>query len=144
MTAVRRPVAVVALLTLLLAGGVGVAGARPAIAPPAPATLAETVAALTTPAMEGRRSGTAGGEQAAAAIADWLRAAGLRPGGDAGSFFQTFPLSTGTRLAADNAITIAGTASAIAGTDWTPHGGSASAPAPAFASPAAVLPVPLI
>ncbi len=119
----RRSLAVV-LLGLLLAGGVLPAGAG-ALVPPTPAALAESIAALTTPEMEGRRSGTPGGERAAALLADWLRASGLQPGGDAGSFLQSFVISTGTRLGAANVFNVVGATSPAVGVDWMPHGGSA-------------------
>jgi Iap family predicted aminopeptidase len=93
---------------------------------PTASTLAETAAALTAPEMEGRRSGTAGSERAAALIADWLRDAGLQPGGEAGSFFQSFTIARGTRLAAGNGFDIAGATSLSVGVDWLPHGGSAN------------------
>jgi hypothetical protein len=124
MAPVRRPLALL-LLALVLVASAALAAARAPLVPPAPAAVAEAVAALTTPEMEGRRSGTPGGERAAALIADWLRAAGLRPGGDVGSFLQSFVLSTGTRLAAGNALDIAGGASPVVGAEWIPHGGSA-------------------
>src|SRR6185295_5935573 len=81
------------LLIVTVAG----ASARSAIVPPQAASLAESVNALTTPEMEGRRSGTPGGEHASRRLAEWLAAAGLRPGGDAGSFLQTFVLETSSR-----------------------------------------------
>jgi Iap family predicted aminopeptidase len=113
------------LLALVLVGSVALAGAR-ALVSLAPTALMEAVAALTTSEMEGRRSGTPGGERAAAVLGDWLRAAGLQPGGDAGSFFQSFVISSGTRLAAGNAFEIGGGASPVEGTGWMPHGGSAN------------------
>ena len=119
----RRSLAVL-LLAAVLVNSVAFATVRPLV-PPTPAALAEAVAALTTPEMEGRRSGTDGGERAAALVADWLRAAGLQPGGDDGSFFQSFVITTGTRLAPINTFGIAGGASLVVGTDWVPHGGSA-------------------
>ena len=123
MTAVRPRARVLLLVTVLLLAFSGHVVARPAA--PTPGALSEIVAALTTPEMEGRRSGTAGGERAAAQIAEWLRAAGLQPGGDAGSFLQSFVITTGTRLAPNNVFEIPGGGAPVAGTDWMPHGGSA-------------------
>ncbi|HEV8141432.1 MAG TPA: M20/M25/M40 family metallo-hydrolase [Methylomirabilota bacterium] len=120
----RRRSLTLLLLAVALLGSTAVAQVRPFVAP-TPTALAEAVAALTTPEMEGRRSGTPGGERAAALIADWLRAAGLQPAGDGGSFFQSFLISTGTGLGPSNAMHIAGGASLVVGTDWIPHGGSA-------------------
>ncbi|HEY7869738.1 MAG TPA: hypothetical protein VIF59_10950, partial [Methylomirabilota bacterium] len=59
-----------------------------AASPPAASELQAHVQALTAPEMEGRASGTAGGDRAARYIAAALARAGLRPGGDAGTFFQ--------------------------------------------------------
>lgn len=112
-------------VALLLLASVGVGAERRVVPPTAPA-LAAAVAALTAPEMDGRRSGTPGGERAAALLADWLRAAGLQPAGDGGSFFQSFVISTGTRLAPGNALDVGLASAPIAGQDWTPHGGSAS------------------
>ena len=120
----RRRLLPLLLVALLLCGSVGLATER-AVVPPTSTALGESVAALTTPEMEGRRSGTEAGQRAAALIADWLRSAGLQPGGDAGSFFQSFVLSTGTRIAPDNTLDLAGTP-LVVDTDWRPYGGSAS------------------
>ena len=85
MTRLRRaPGLVSALLALLLT----VAAAPPA--PPAAAELQAHVLALTGPEMEGRGSGTPGGDRAARYIAAELARLGLEPGGDAGTFFQEF------------------------------------------------------
>ena len=118
-----RRAAVVSLSALLLLGAVA-ASARSLVVPPTPATLAEHVEALTTPEMEGRRSGTPGGERAAERIAGWLAAAGLRPGGEGGTFFQWFAVESVARLGADNALEVAGARRFELGRDWTPHGGS--------------------
>src|SRR2546425_8485491 len=76
--------------------------------------------------MEGRRSGTAGGDRAARQIADALAAAGLRPGGDHGSFLQTFVLETSSRGGPASALELSGPAPRRLerGRDWIPHGGS--------------------
>jgi len=124
MALVRRRFLAVLLVAVALLGSTAVAQVRPLV-PPTAAALGEAVAALTTPEMEGRRSGTPGGERAALLIADWLRTAGLQPGGDAGSFFQSFVITTGVRLAGGNTFDIAGGASPGVGTEWMPHGGSA-------------------
>jgi hypothetical protein len=120
---VRRRSVVVVLVVALLVSTVGFAADGPLVGPGAKA-LAESVGALTTPAMNGRRSGTEGGERAAALIAGWLRGAGLQPGGDNGSFLQSFVLSSGTRLAPQNWLDSNGAVFAVS-TDWMPHGGSA-------------------
>jgi hypothetical protein len=120
---VIRRAAVVPLLPLLL---LGAAAARSAVVPPAPATLAEHVATLAAPEMEGRRSGTPGGDRAAARLAAWLAAAGLRPGGDHGTFLQPFVVDSAARLGPASALELVGPAARrlALGREWTPHGGS--------------------
>ncbi len=120
-----RRAPVVPLVALLLFGAVA-ASARGAVLPPTPATLAEHVEALTTPEMEGRRSGTPGGDRAAERIAAWLQAAGLRPGGERGTFFQSFVVDSATRLGPASALELLAPAARrlALGREWTPHGGS--------------------
>ena len=55
------------------------------------------VATLTTAEMNGRRTGTPGGTLAAARLAAWLAEAGLRPGGDHGTYLQSFALAADAR-----------------------------------------------
>src|SRR5688572_11977410 len=76
--------------------------------------------------MNGRRSGTVGGERAAARLAQWLADAGLRPGGDGATFLQSFVLAAGRKLGAASELEIDGRRLTL-GTDWTPHGGSSTA-----------------
>ncbi|MCU0723494.1 MAG: M20/M25/M40 family metallo-hydrolase, partial [Planctomycetes bacterium] len=72
---------------------------RPALARLAPVfsaeRMAEHVKFLASEALEGRAPGTPGIEQAAAYIAEKFKAAGLEPGGDEGTYFQTFEGVTG-------------------------------------------------
>ncbi len=121
---IRRPTLALALLAVVLAA-VAAHGARPITAPSAD-ELGRLVHELTTPEMDGRRSGTPGGDLAARRLAEWLAAAGLRPGGDDGTWFQSFVLSPGTRVAADSLLEAAAPATRRfeLGRDWTPHGGS--------------------
>jgi hypothetical protein len=86
------------------------------------------VAALTAPEMEGRGSGTPGGDRAARYIAEVLTRAGLRPGGDGGTFFQEFPVAVIPGLGPGSVLESTGpTARALdPGRDWLPHGGSAT------------------
>ena len=89
------------------------------------ADLLAHVTALTAPEMAGRGSGTPGGDRAARYIAGVLARAGLRPGGEGGTFFQEFPVATIPSLGPGNRLEAAGaTRSAEPGRDWTPHGGS--------------------
>jgi S1-C subfamily serine protease len=73
----RRGLGLAAVLLAVLA--------TTAAAPPRAADLEVHVQALTAPEMEGRGSGTPGGERAARYIASVLARAGLRPGGDGGT-----------------------------------------------------------
>ena len=100
--------------------------ARSAVVPPEAAPLAESVKTLTTPEMEGRRSGTPGGDHAARQIADWLAAVGLRPGGDQGSFLQSFVLETSSRPGPASSLDLLGPTPRRldAGREWIAHGGS--------------------
>ena len=119
---IRRGITLLALLTLLAS----VAVARPALVAPGAAELQTTAEALTAPGMDGRRSGTPGGDLAARQLADWLKAAGLRPGGEAESFLQSFVVAAGARVGAGTTLrpSAVGARHLEAGRDWTPHGGS--------------------
>src|SRR5262245_53281295 len=93
--------------------------------PPSAAELLAHVTALTAPEMEGRGSGTVGAEHAAGYIADRLKALGLRPGGEGGTFFQPFTLSTTAAVGPNSVLEMVGSAGKAfrVGTDWVPHGG---------------------
>jgi hypothetical protein len=73
--------------------------------------------------MQGRRAGTRGGDLATARVAAGLTAAGLRPGGDDGTFLQSFTLERGRRIGVGATLEVDGRA-LRAGNEWTPHGGS--------------------
>ncbi|HET8532742.1 MAG TPA: M28 family peptidase [Methylomirabilota bacterium] len=124
MTCRRSPAALAALLLLLLLSTAAVASA-PRLAA---GDLQAHVVALTAPAMEGRGSGTPGGDRAARYIADVLQRAGLRPGGEAGSFFQEFPVAVIPGLGPGNRLEATGPAPRVleVGREWAPHGGSAT------------------
>jgi aminopeptidase YwaD len=93
---------------------------------PTRSSLADHVIALTAPEMEGRAAGTVGAERAARYLVDRFAVAGLRPGGDRGSFLQSFVIGSTVRLGADSSLTRLGASPARfeAGRDWMPHGGS--------------------
>ncbi len=93
----RLPIVLVALASLAHAAAVVV---------PPPEWLLDQVRFLAAPDLEGRASGTPGADRAARHIARVFQEAGLRPGGDAGSFLQTFQVPIGTRLGATNALTV--------------------------------------
>jgi len=121
----RAPGLAAALLALLLTTA--------AAAPPRAADLRAHVLALTAPEMEGRASGSAGGERAARYIAAALARMGLRPGGDAGTFFQELVVGETPSVGAGSRLAPAGPGMGAlpVGQAWTPHGGSASGQASA-------------
>jgi aminopeptidase YwaD len=123
-TRVRSRSSLAALLLALLLTGI-------AAAPPprlGAADLQAHVVALTAPEMEGRGSGTPGGDRAARYLVDVLTRAGLRPGGDGGTFLQEFPVAVIPSLGPGSVLESTGPAgrTLIAGRDWLPHGGSAT------------------
>ena len=110
---------------LLLCSSAFAEAPKQAVPPPAAELLAH-VTALTAPEMAGRGSGTNGAELAARYIGDRLKALGLRPGGERGTFFQPFALSTTAAVGPNSVLEMLGLPGKVfpVGTDWTPHGGS--------------------
>jgi hypothetical protein len=99
-----------------------------AVTPPSAAWLLGEVEALTASEMEGRGSGTSGGDRAARRLATAMESFGLRAGAADGTFFQSFVVSVGTRLAPFCRLEpLHGSDSFIVGRDWMPHGGSPGA-----------------
>jgi hypothetical protein len=87
--------------------------AAPATAGPAvpPADwLLDHVKILAAPETEGRASGTPGAERAARHVADVMQRLGLKPGGDAGGWRQSFTVPTGIRLGEGNTLDVRGPA----------------------------------
>lgn len=117
----RRSATLLFACVLLLSSTAAVG--RGAVVPPTAPELRAIVQTLTGPEMDGRRAGTPGGERATQQIAAWLKAAGLRPGGDAGSFLQSFTLTPGHRLGSGSVFEVDGL-TLKPGVDWLPHGGS--------------------
>jgi hypothetical protein len=116
----RRISSALILLALLAPA----AAAASPLTPPRAEYLQSTVDALTGPGMDGRRAGTPGGDLAARRLADWLAAAGLQPGGEQGSFFQSFVVAPGARVAAGSVLKPVDGPALTVERDWTPHGGS--------------------
>ncbi|MGH7331823.1 MAG: M20/M25/M40 family metallo-hydrolase [Candidatus Rokuibacteriota bacterium] len=94
MRVLRSTTVAVLLLTLLFAA-VPAAPTTPVVLPAE--WILDQVRLLSSPEMEGRGSGTPGGDRAAAHISRVFRDAGLTPGGDGGSFLQVFSVNSGTR-----------------------------------------------
>jgi hypothetical protein len=91
------------ILVFLLGAALGADG-PPVIKPGA---LLAHVKFLSADELEGRGNGTKGLDRAASYIAEQFEAAGLRPGGAGGSWFQPFELVTGLTVGRTNALTIA-------------------------------------
>jgi len=98
-----RPVTLLRALVLMLVVVAPVAAAPPA--PPA-TWLLDQVKTLAAPEMEGRASGSPGAERAARHLAAEFQRLGLRPGGDGGTWLQTFTVPTGIRLGDVNALSV--------------------------------------
>ncbi len=82
-------------LACLGAGGGAQAAAAPrsaGIADPDTRAWWQIAETLSSDAMEGRDTGSAGHHRAAVIVAARFKAAGLQPAGDAGTFFETFPV----------------------------------------------------
>jgi hypothetical protein len=91
-----------ALVCLLLATGAAGA-ATPTIHPDA---LLEHIKFLASDELQGRGNGSEGLEKAAEYVAAQFKAAGLRPGGEDGTWFQSFGLTTGLSIDAGNSLVI--------------------------------------
>ena len=81
---------------------------------------------LADPEWEGRGIGTAGIDSAADFLAEEMRRIGLLPGGDDGSYFQRFEVTTGVAVEEPCAIEVAGERFPV-GTDFQPIGFSTNA-----------------
>lgn len=98
-----------ALLLALLAPALAACDRAPAPAPASATTaldaaaanrIRDDVAALADDRMQGRRTATPGFDRAADYVAGRMRALGLQPAGDDGTYFQRVPLLSATRVAA--------------------------------------------
>jgi aminopeptidase N len=81
------------------------------------AAMTETIAALTAPAMEGRGTGSKGLASAAGWIAERFKSYGLLPGGDRGTYLQTFTIAKGPDGKPRQAANVIGYLPATRG-DW--------------------------
>ena len=63
---------------------------------------------LASDELEGRLAGTEGNRKAAAYIADQMKLYGLKPGGDSGTYFQTFDFVASVKLGKSNACSLEG------------------------------------
>lgn len=101
---IRRTLSLAFLLVALVAA----APASTPSTPPLPSAewMLEQVKTLSSPAMDGRGSGTAGADLAAAHIAAAFKDLGLTPGGEAGTYLQSFSVPKGTRFDGVNALAV--------------------------------------
>ena len=106
----------IAAVTAVSSIALGLLVATPATTTPATHLLAaESISAnrymdhvefLADPAMEGRGNGSPGLEEAADYLAAQFRIWGLSPAGEDGTYFQTFELTTETRLGTGNRLVL--------------------------------------
>ena len=89
-------------------------------------TLLEYVRDLASDEFSGREVGTPGIEMARDYIAREFASAGLRPGGDDGSYLQTFELTTGVAIRPATRLQFGDGAEMALHQDWVPLGFSAS------------------
>ncbi len=86
-----------------------------------PGAFAQHVSILADDSMTGRGVGTPGIDMAAGYIAGQFASIGLEPGGDDGTYFQTFEMATGTSLTDECMLRVDGVEASIAcGEDFTP------------------------
>jgi hypothetical protein len=103
-----------------------------------PQVYLEHVKVLTSAALEGRGNGSPGLEEAAHYIGRSFEDAGLRPGGDRGTFYQTLDVTTGLRLENGNELRVGDGRASVpfrVGRDYelvsvSETGSSANGPAP--------------
>ena len=87
-----RPALTALALAGLLAGGAEAAPRSAGIKDPDTRAWFQITEALSSDAMEGRDTGSPGYDRAADVVAARFKAAGLKPAGDKGGWFQTFPV----------------------------------------------------
>jgi hypothetical protein len=105
-----------------------------------PKAYVEHVKFLASDELEGRGNGSRGLESAAEYIAAKFREAGLEPGGDAGTFFQRFEMTTGMSIEPGNSVTLQSGRSSIGfeiGRDYEILSTSGSQPSAAQSLPVA-------
>src|SRR5688500_4392605 len=90
----RSPAALAALILVGCAGSAGVPAPAPArLSPRVDAEeLRRDLIVFASDSFMGRETGSVGEQKAANFLAERLRALGVEPAGDAGSYFQRFPL----------------------------------------------------
>ena len=103
----RRLQIALASAVLLLAGSATLRGAPPDRPPEiTKGELSDLVKTLSSDAFEGREAGTPGAEKAADLIAAEFARLGLKPMGDAGSWFQAFTLPRGMKVLKSTSLSV--------------------------------------
>jgi hypothetical protein len=69
-------------------------------------SLETTTRFLASDELEGRGTGTPGGAKAEQYVADKLKALGLEPAGEGGTYFQTIPMREATRIDAESSLVV--------------------------------------
>lgn len=95
---------------------------------------------LSSDELQGRGNGTPGLDKAADYIGSTFRAIGLQPGGEAGSYFQTFEIVTGLQVGSPNSLVLTGPGGSRAlelGRDYFPLSVNSSLPQGAAAGKSA-------
>ena len=125
------------IAALLIAISIAAVSAQQQPLAPSPERLQQHVSYLASAALDGRRTGTAGANDAARYIAGEFARLGLQPPGGAGSrrpsrlmakYLQTFPYVGRVELGPTNALSVSGdqTHSLQVGVDWIPLAFSSS------------------
>ena len=117
----RAAALAVAVAVAAAGGGAAWSASLDGLAPGSRPWLDRVGAALASPANEGRGPGTAGIDRSAGLLATWMREAGLTPGGDDGTYFQPFRITTGVRVTEPCAVA-AGELRVVPGGDFQPIG----------------------
>lgn len=103
---------------------------------PSASRLQQHVSYLASDALDGRRTGTAGANDAARYVAGEFERLGLKPGmlnvgarrrDLMASYLQSFPYVSGIELGKQNELALGSTQKLVLGQDWTPLGFSTSA-----------------
>src|ERR1044072_2348933 len=127
---IKRVTAVIAGLLLATVASV----AQQAELDPSAAKLQQHVSYLASDALDGRRTGTAGANDAARYIAGEFERLGLRPGDSADAprrrdkmalYLQTFPYVAGVNLGPQNLLAV-GSNTFLVGNEWVPLAYSAN------------------